>query len=161
MIDLLRQLWFWIKSVFAAAKKRLGLSSGQVAASLEVAEPTWDRFEQACITVGLDPEQFRKGEQNVGDAERPSGDDRRALYRLVCANPGAIPFGDLSPHEQDAVLSYVLNLFFIEALRRFSEEQSALVSMLSDAAQAPSTPTGPKKPSAAALRDSLRKNGRT
>lgn len=161
MIDLIRQFWFWLKSVAAGVWKRLGWGSGRVATSVTVAEPTWERFERACILVGLDPESFRKGDQDVGDAERPSGEDGKRLYRLICANPGALPFDDLAPHEQDAVLSYVLNLFFIEALRRFSEEQSALVSMLSDAGQAPSSPTGPGRPSAAALRGSLQENGHT
>lgn len=133
---------------------------GEMQVGLQLADPEYWRFERACLICGLDPEDFRKGEATLQDADLPSGSDKvQRLFETVCTNPHVVDVEALTPPQRDGLVAHIAGHFFIDALMRFSEQQRAYSSMLNDA-EPPTSPTLDRlKRSGAALRVMTRMRG--
>lgn len=123
-----RRWWAWITGASA------------VDVTFRLRKLTYERFERACLLVGLDPDDVRKGEADLSDAE--IGDVRETgpeLIELLCTNHkqvrAVLDRADKPVAEQ--LCAHLLTRFFFRCVAKWNDQTASLHTMLNGAASTP------------------------
>lgn len=111
----------WLRQRYRRLK---GGRSHEVKEKVRLRSPiTWDRFDQACYAINLDPDEVRKsGRQAWEDIETPSLDQMQQFIDLVVETPGKYDLRrDFDAASAKAFFAAIAGFFLLESQMNSSE----------------------------------------
>ena len=124
----------WLSSLWWSWKTRREDQALELTVRLR--EVTYQRFERACLMVGLDPDKVRAGDQSVEDAD--IGDvfeTAPELIRTICTNHRRLTLvvARAEKPAAEAVVAHVLTYFFFRCLVHFAKQAQSYATTPTDA----------------------------
>lgn len=131
MIDLLIRMRWWLCVRWAR-----WWNDGVVIVGHQLRSVNYQRYERACMLLGLDPDKMRAGDQSFDVAELDDVHRTGAeLVQCICSNDRWVRYvlRQSSKPIAEAIVAYIAADFFLRSVMQFKEQTRSYATMQSAA----------------------------